>query len=326
MNMPVLVVGGAGYIGSHTCLKLAEAGFLPIVYDNLSNGHKEFVKWGPLAVGDIRDRARLNEALEYYAPSAIIHFAALIEVGESMRDPLAFYDNNVTGSLTLMAAAKAADIRALVFSSTCATYGIPQQVPIVESHSQSPINPYGRTKLMVEQALKDLDRHADLRSVSLRYFNAAGADLEGRIGEWHTPETHALPLAIQTALGMRPNFEVYGSDYETRDGTCVRDYVHVLDLAEAHVRSVQYLLDGGNTLALNLGTGTGTTVQELLAAVEVVSGRNLPTTFKSRRPGDSPTLVANNELAMKVLRWQPRFSLEEIVQSAWHWHSHFPVT
>lgn len=326
MNMPVLVVGGAGYIGSHTCLKLAEAGFLPIVYDNLSNGHKEFVKWGPLAVGDIRDRARLNEALEYYAPSAIIHFAALIEVGESMRDPLAFYDNNVTGSLTLMAAAKAADIRALVFSSTCATYGIPQQVPIVESHSQSPINPYGRTKLMVEQALKDLDRHAELRSVSLRYFNAAGADLEGRIGEWHTPETHALPLAIQTALGMRPNFEVYGSDYETRDGTCVRDYVHVLDLAEAHVRSVQYLLDGGNTLAINLGTGTGTTVQELLTTVEVVSGRNLPTTFKSRRPGDSPTLVANNELAMKVLQWQPRFSLEEIVQSAWHWHSHFPVT
>lgn len=326
MNMPVLVVGGAGYIGSHTCLKLAEAGFLPIVYDNLSNGHKEFVKWGPLAVGDIRDRARLNEALEYYAPSAIIHFAALIEVGESMRDPLAFYDNNVTGSLTLMAAAKAAEIRALVFSSTCATYGIPQQVPIVESHSQSPINPYGRTKLMVEQALKDLDRHADLRSVSLRYFNAAGADLEGRIGERHTPETHALPLAIQTALGMRPNFEVYGSDYETRDGTCVRDYVHVLDLAEAHVRSVQYLLDGGNTLALNLGTGTGTTVQELLTTVEVVSGRNLPTTFKSRRPGDSPTLVANNELAMKVLQWQPRFSLEEIVQSAWHWHSHFPVT
>ena len=326
MNMPVLVVGGAGYIGSHTCLKLAEAGFLPIVYDNLSNGHKEFVKWGPLAVGDIRDRARLNEVLEYYAPSAIIHFAALIEVGESMRDPLAFYDNNVTGSLTLMAAAKAADIRALVFSSTCATYGIPQQVPIVESHSQSPINPYGRTKLMVEQALKDLDRHADLRSVSLRYFNAAGADLEGRIGEWHTPETHALPLAIQTALGMRPNFEVYGSDYETRDGTCVRDYVHVLDLAEAHVRSVQYLLDGGNTLAINLGTGTGTTVQELLTTVEVVSGRNLPTTFKSRRPGDSPTLVANNELAMKVLQWQPRFSLEEIVQSAWHWHSHFPVT
>lgn len=326
MNMPVLVVGGAGYIGSHTCLKLAEAGFLPIVYDNLSKGHKEFVKWGPLAVGDIRDRARLTEVLEYYAPSAIIHFAALIEVGESMRDPLAFYDNNVTGSLTLMAAAKAADIRALVFSSTCATYGIPQQIPIVESHPQSPINPYGRTKLMVEQALRDLDRHADLRSVSLRYFNAAGADLEGRIGEWHTPETHALPLAIQTALGMRPNFEVYGSDYETRDGTCVRDYVHVLDLAEAHVRSVQYLLDGGDTLAINLGTGTGTTVQELLTAVEVVSGRNVPTTFKPRRPGDSPTLVANNETARKVLQWQPRFSLEEIVQSAWHWHSHFPET
>jgi UDP-glucose 4-epimerase len=325
MNTPILVVGGAGYIGSHTCLKLAEAGFLPIVYDNLSNGHREFVKWGPLAVGDIRDRTRLDEVLEFHAPSAIIHFAALTEVGESINDPLAFYDNNVTGSLTLLAAAKAAGVRALVFSSTCATYGIPQQIPIVESHPQSPINPYGRTKLMVEQALKDLDRYADLRSVSLRYFNAAGADLEGRIGEWHTPETHALPLAIQTALGSRPNFEVFGSDYETRDGTCVRDYVHVLDLAEAHVRSLQYLLDGGDTLSLNLGTGTGTTVQELLTTVEVLSGHNVHTTFKPRRPGDSPILVANNEMAMKVLQWQPRFSLEEIVQSAWNWHSHLPV-
>lgn len=320
-DIPVLVVGGAGYIGSHTCLKLSQSGFLPVVYDNLSNGHDEFVRWGPLVVGDIRDRARLDEVLRHYAPVAIIHFAALIEVGESVKDPVSFYENNVTGSLTLLSAAQAAGIDAIVFSSTCATYGLPEMVPMDESHPQAPINPYGRTKWVVEQALKDYDSYTELRSVTLRYFNAAGADFEGRIGEWHTPETHAIPLAIEAALGRRPKFEVFGSDYDTRDGTCVRDYVHVIDLADAHVRSVEYLLDGGTSLALNLGTGTGTTVNELLETISAVSGQNFPVSFSARRPGDSPVLVANNEMAQDVLGWQPQFSLEEIARSAWRWHT-----
>ena len=320
-DIPVLVVGGAGYIGSHTCLKLSQSGFLPVVYDNLSNGHDEFVRWGPLVVGDIRDRARLDEVLRHYAPVAIIHFAALIEVGESVRDPVSFYENNVTGSLTLLSAAQAAGIGAIVFSSTCATYGLPEMVPMDESHPQAPINPYGRTKWVVEQALKDYDTYTELRSVTLRYFNAAGADFEGRIGEWHTPETHAIPLAIEAALGRRPKFEVFGSDYDTRDGTCVRDYVHVIDLADAHVRSVEYLLDGGTSLALNLGTGTGTTVNELLETISAVSGQDFPVSFSARRPGDSPVLVANNEMAQDVLGWQPQFSLEEIARSAWRWHT-----
>lgn len=320
-DIPVLVVGGAGYIGSHTCLKLSQSGFLPVVYDNLSNGHDEFVRWGPLVVGDIRDRARLDEVLQHYAPVAIIHFAALIEVGESVRDPVSFYENNVIGSLTLLSAAQAAGIDAIVFSSTCATYGLPELVPMDESHPQAPINPYGRTKWVVEQALKDYDSYTELRSVTLRYFNAAGADFEGRIGEWHTPETHAIPLAIEAALGRRAKFEVFGSDYDTRDGTCVRDYVHVIDLADAHVRSVEYLLDGGTSLALNLGTGTGTTVNELLETISTVSGQSFPVSFSARRQGDSPVLVANNDMAQEVLGWQPQFSLEEIARSAWRWHT-----
>src|SRR5690606_16229761 len=269
----VLVVGGAGYIGSHTCLVLAERGYQPIVFDNLSNGHAEFARWGPLEEGDIRDRARLDEVFSKHQPDAVLHFAALIEVGESVKDPAGFYDNNVIGALTLLAATMSAGVEAFVFSSTCATYGLPEQVPMDETHRQAPINPYGRTKWVIEQALKDYGTYKGLRSVMLRYFNAAGADFEGRIGEWHTPETHAVPLAIEAALGRRAGFKVFGSDYDTRDGTCVRDYIHVLDLADAHVRAVDYLLGGGGTVELNLGTGTGTTVKELLSAISDVSGR-----------------------------------------------------
>ncbi|MCM2397916.1 UDP-glucose 4-epimerase GalE [Rhizobium sp. S95] len=318
---PVLVVGGAGYIGSHTCLQLSQKGFLPIVYDNLSNGHSEFVKWGPLEKGDIRDRTRLNEVLSKYKPAAIMHFAALIEVGESVKDPPSFYENNVIGSLTLLSAAQAAGIKAFVFSSTCATYGLPEQVPMDETHRQQPINPYGRTKWIIEQALADYDAYVGLRSAVLRYFNAAGADPEGRIGEWHTPETHAIPLAIEAALGRRAGFKVFGSDYETRDGTCVRDYIHVLDLADAHVRALEYLLDGGSSVALNLGTGTGTTVKELLQTIETVSGRAFPVDYVDRREGDSPALVANNDKARQVLGWEPQSSLEDIIRTAWRWHS-----
>ncbi|MGV1793267.1 UDP-glucose 4-epimerase GalE [Rhizobium sp. A37_96] len=317
----VLVVGGAGYIGSHTCLDLANKGFKPVVYDNFSNGHREFVKWGPAEEGDIRDRARLDEVLAKHKPAAILHFAALIEVGESVKDPVSFYENNVIGTLTLLSAAQAAGVKAFVFSSTCATYGLPQSVPLDESHQQVPINPYGRTKYIVEQALADYDQYKGLRSVVLRYFNAAGADFEGRIGEWHTPETHAIPLAIEAALGRRQGFKVFGSDYDTRDGTCVRDYIHVLDLADAHVRAVEYLLDGGESVALNLGTGTGTTVKELLGTIETVSKRPFPVEYVGRREGDSTTLVANNDKARDILGWSPQYDLSRIIESAWNWHA-----
>lgn len=317
----VLVVGGAGYIGAHTCLLLAERGYHPVVLDNLSNGHSEFVQWGPLEVGDIRDRKRLDEVFSKHRPDAVLHFAALIEVGESVLNPVAFYDNNVVGTLTLLAATIEAGLDAFVFSSTCATYGLPDQVPMDESHQQLPINPYGRTKLIVEQALKDFSEHQGLRSVMLRYFNAAGADDEGRIGEWHSPETHAVPLAIEAALGRRQSFKIFGDDYDTRDGTCVRDYIHVLDLADAHVRALDYLLDGGETVALNLGTGVGTTVKELLHAITAVTGRDFPVEQADRRPGDSTSLVADNHNAKRVLGWQPGRDLNAIVKSAWNWHS-----
>jgi len=317
----VLVVGGAGYIGSHTCLELANKGFEPVVYDNLSNGHEEFVKWGVLEKGDIRDRQRLDEVLARHKPRAILHFAAMIEVGESVKDPVSFYDNNVIGTLTLLSGALAAGVEAFVFSSTCATYGLPESVPIDEQHRQAPINPYGRTKWVCEQALKDYGQYKGLRSVILRYFNAAGADPEGRIGEWHEPETHAIPLAIDAALGRRQSFKIFGTDYDTRDGTCVRDYIHVLDLADAHVRAVEYLLAGGDSVELNLGTGTGTTVKELLTAIADVSGREFNIDRVERREGDSTTLVANNDKARDILGWVPQYDLSDITRTAWNWHS-----
>jgi UDP-glucose 4-epimerase len=322
----VLVAGGAGYIGAHTCLNLAERGFRPIVFDNLSNGHAEFAKWGPLEVGDIRDRKRLDEVLQTYKPQAILHFAAAIEVGASVREPLAFYDNNVTGTVVLLQAAQAAGINKLVFSSTCATYGVPASVPLNEQHRQLPINPYGHSKLIVEQILQELDRHKAFRSCILRYFNAAGADPEGRIGEWHSPETHAIPIALETALGRRPYFQVLGTDYETRDGSCVRDFVHVLDLADAHTRAVEYLLNGGTSKALNLGTGHGTTVKELLKAVQSVVGRQFDVQYGPRREGDSPALVADNARAKRDLGWSPRHNLRTIIETAHNWHAnHLPA-
>jgi UDP-glucose 4-epimerase len=319
----ILVAGGAGYIGAHTCLDLFNKGFTPIVYDNLSNGHAEFVKWGPLEIGDIRDRNKLDEAIKKHKPLAIIHFAAAIEVGESFRDPSSYYDNNVAGTIALLRAAQAAGLDKIVFSSTCATYGNPLSIPMNEAHTQSPINPYGRSKLIVEQILKDLDLYQGFRSVILRYFNAAGADPEGRIGEWHSPETHALPIAIETALGRRPYFQVFGTDYDTRDGSCVRDFVHVLDLADAHTRAIEHLLNNGNSHALNLGTGHGTTVKEMLDTVQNVVGRDFSVKYGQRREGDSPALVADNALAKRTIGWSPRHDLHSIVDTAWNWHSKY---
>jgi UDP-glucose 4-epimerase len=321
----ILVAGGAGYIGAHTCLDLFNKGFTPVVYDNLSNGHAEFVKWGPLEIGDIRDRRRLDEVFGKHKPAAIVHFAAAIEVGESVRDPGSYYDNNVGGTLTLLRAAQAAGVDKIVFSSTCATYGVPTSIPMNETHPQSPINPYGRSKLIVEQMLQDLDRYQGFRSFVLRYFNAAGADPEGRIGEWHTPETHAIPIALDAALGRRPGFQVLGTDYDTRDGSCVRDFVHVLDLADAHTRAIEHLMKHGASHALNLGTGHGTTVKELLAAVRRVVGRDFEINYGPRREGDSPALVADNALAKRTIGWSPRHDLQSIIETAWNWHAnHLP--
>jgi UDP-glucose 4-epimerase len=319
----ILVAGGAGYIGAHTSLDLFNKGFTPIVYDNLSNGHAEFVKWGPLEIGDIRDRSRLDEVLRKYKPEAIIHFAAAIEVGESVRDPGGYYDNNVAGTIMLLRAAQAAGIDKIVFSSTCATYGIPSSIPMNEAHAQSPINPYGRSKLIVEQILRDLDLYQGFRSLILRYFNAAGADPEGRIGEWHSPETHAIPIAIETALGRRPYFQVLGTDYDTRDGSCVRDFVHVLDLADAHTRALKHLLNNGASHAVNLGTGQGTTVKEMLETVQHVVGRDFSIKNGPRREGDSPALVADNTLAKRTIGWSPRHDLQSIIGTAWNWHSNY---
>jgi UDP-glucose 4-epimerase len=321
----ILVAGGAGYIGAHTCLDLFHKGFTPVVYDNLSNGHAEFVKWGPLEVGDIRDRHRLDEVFATYRPAAIVHFAAAIEVGESVRDPGLYFENNVGGTLTLLRAAQAAGVDKFVFSSTCATYGVPTAIPMNETHPQLPINPYGRSKLIVEQMLQELDRYQGFRSFVLRYFNAAGADPEGRIGEWHTPETHAIPIALDAALGRRPRFQVLGSDYDTRDGSCVRDFVHVLDLADAHTRAIEHLINNGTSHALNLGTGHGTTVKELLDAVRRVVGRDFKIIYEPRREGDSPALVADNALAKRTIGWSPRHNLQSIIETAWNWHAnHLP--
>ena len=322
----ILVAGGAGYIGSHTALALHEAGFTPVVYDDLRNGHAAFVRWGPLERGDLHDTDRLRAVMERHEVEAVVHFAALIEVGESVRDPLGFYHNNVCGTVSLLRAAHAAGVGRIVFSSTCATYGPPQEVPMTERHAQAPINPYGNTKLMVETLLRDLDRHGDMRHVVLRYFNAAGADPQGRIGEWHEPETHAVPLLIETALGRRGGFTLFGTDYPTRDGTCVRDYVHVCDLADAHVRAVRHLLRGGNSVSLNLGTGRGTTVRELIAAVEDATGRRLAVAQAERREGDAPELVADNSRAAAVLGWTPRHDLASIVETALFWHAGAPAT
>lgn len=316
----ILVVGGGGYIGSHTCFRLAESGYVPITYDDFSSGHREFVKWGPFEEGDIRDRRRLLQVFKQYRPLAIVHFAGLIEVGLSIRDPLAFFDVNVGGTIHLLSAAEEAGCRNIVFSSTCATYGVPRATPITESHPQVPVNPYGRSKLIVEQMLKDMAQLRGFTVAIMRYFNAAGSAFEQGIGEWHDPETHVLPLSIDVALGRRAAFYLHGCDYDTRDGSCVRDFVHVLDLADAHCLAVSYLLAGGESAELNLGTGVGTTVRELLRAVETQSGRRVTVVEGPRREGDVPVLVADNVRAAAVLGWTPRYNLSDIVLSAWNWH------
>jgi UDP-arabinose 4-epimerase len=318
----VLVTGGAGYIGSHVCKALAQAGCTPIALDNLVSGHVWAVQWGPLVRADIGDRGAVEEVLGKYAIRDVIHLAAYAYVGESMQHPGKYFQNNVAGTLALLDAMAAAGASRLVFSSTCATYGLPEQPLIGEDHPQRPVNPYGESKLFIERALRWYGEAHDLRSVALRYFNAAGADPDGDIGEDHEPETHLIPLVIQAGLGLRHHVDIYGSDYPTRDGSAVRDYIHVSDLAAAHVAALGYLDDGNASVALNLGTGEGHSVREVIRAVERVAGRRITARECPRRPGDPHSLVAARGRAAELLDWQPlRSSLDSIVATAWQWHS-----
>lgn len=317
----VLVTGGAGYIGAHACKALAGAGYRPVVYDNLIYGHEGAVKWGPFEKGDILDGARLAGVIGRHKPFAVMHFAAFAYVGESVTDPAKYYRNNVVGTLSLLDAMRAYGVDRIVFSSTCATYGIPDTMPISEDTPQKPINPYGASKLMIEQVLSDYGDAYGLKSMALRYFNAAGADAQGEIGECHDPETHLIPLVLDAASGARPHVTILGDDYPTPDGTCIRDYVHVTDIAEAHVRALDQLGKGTLRRACNLGTGSGSSVAEVIAAAEKVTGRSIPVVRGPRRPGDPAQLLADARLSNRELGWTARHSsLEHILETAWRWH------
>jgi UDP-glucose-4-epimerase GalE len=319
--MITLVTGGAGYIGSHTAKALAAAGHQPVVVDNMSYGHEWAVKWGPLEQGDLSDVEFLKRVLETHRVEAAVHFAASAYVGESMTNPRRYFRNNTVNTLNLLDAMIDHGVTRIVFSSTCATYGIPTRVPIDESHPQQPVNPYGQSKVFVERILHWYDVAYALRSVSLRYFNAAGADPGGEIGEDHDPETHLIPLVIGAARGTRPPVGVFGTDYPTPDGTAVRDYIHVADLADAHVRALDYLAKDGTTTAINLGTGRGHSVREVIETVERVGGRAVPFSNSPRRHGDPPELVADPGKAREVLGWTPRYpELSTIIEHAWRWY------
>jgi len=322
--MAILVTGGAGYIGSHSVLTLQNAGYEVIVLDNLVYGHQDLVKnvlKAKLIVGDTCDRALLKQIFADYKIDAVMHFAAYAYVGESVTKPAKYYQNNVVGTFTLLEAMVEAGVRNFVFSSTCATYGVPDSVPIKEEQPQNPINPYGATKLMVERILQDFSHAYDFPSVCLRYFNAAGADPEGRLGEDHNPETHLIPLVLQTALGHRESISIFGTDYDTPDGTCIRDYIHILDIAQAHILALEYLLKGGKTDVFNLGNANGFSVNQVIETARKVTGKEINAKVSDRRPGDPPVLVGSGAKAQKILGWQPQYSnLEDIITHAWQWH------
>ncbi|HEY9903072.1 MAG TPA: UDP-glucose 4-epimerase GalE [Candidatus Sericytochromatia bacterium] len=322
----ILVTGGAGYIGSHAVLVLQRAGYEVIVLDNLVHGHREFVDnvlQVKLIVGDTSDRALLDNLFATYPIAAVMHFAAYIAVGESVAKPAEYYHNNVVGTLTLLEAMVAASIKSFVFSSTCALYGVPKTIPLVEDHPQDPISPYAVTKQMVERILADFDTAYNLKSVSFRYFNAAGAEPNGLLGEDHSPETHLIPLVLLTALGKRESVSIFGTDYPTKDGTCMRDYIHVMDLAQAHVLGLEYLLQGGESQAFNLGNGNGFSVREVIETAKLVAGREIKTIECDRRPGDPPVLVGSSDKARNILGWQPQYSdLKQIIAHALAWHQH----
>ncbi len=320
----ILVTGGAGYIGSHAVLSLQKAGYKVIVFDNLSYGHPEIIKdvlKAELIVGDTNDRPLLDELFSTRNIDAVMHFAAFIAVGESVKNPGIYYQNNVVGTLTLLEAMMAANIKQFVFSSTCAIYGMPQEIPMTEKHPNNPLSPYASSKYMVEKILKDFDKAYGLKSVVFRYFNASGADPSGNLGEDHTPETHLIPLALLTALKKRDHLFIFGTDYDTPDGTAVRDYIHVNDLASAHVLGLEYLLNGGESEMFNLGNGNGFSVREVIEMSKKVTGIDFLVKESDRRSGDVPMLVGSSEKAQSILGWNPQyFELETIVNHAWQWH------
>lgn len=323
--MAILVTGGAGYIGSHTVAELLAQGKEVVVIDNLQTGHRDALLGGKLYEGDLRDKELLSKLFAENHIEAVIHFAANSLVGESMKDPVKYYDNNVYGTLCLLEAMHAADVRRIVFSSTAATYGEPEKVPIEETDATHPTNVYGETKLTMERMMAWFDQVLGIKYVALRYFNAAGAHESGKIGEDHNPESHLIPLILQAALGQRPSIQVFGDDYNTPDGTCVRDYIHVGDLADAHLRAVDYLLQGGDSNVFNLGNGQGFSVKEVISKVKEVTGRDFPVVISPRRSGDPAVLIASSDKARSVLGWQPsRNKLDDIIRSAWEWHLHHP--
>jgi UDP-glucose-4-epimerase GalE len=316
-TLKVLVVGGAGYIGSHACRVLRSQGHEVIVYDNLVTGFARLAKGFELVEGDIADTGTLTPALRRV--DAVMHFAAHAYVGESVTNPRKYFRNNVESGINLLNTCVDNGIKKFIFSSTCAVYGVPVKVPITEENPREPVNPYGITKMIFERALEAYDTAYGLRYAALRYFNAAGADESGEIGELHEPETHLIPAALEAVVGTRPELEVFGTDYPTPDGTCVRDYIHVNDLAEAHVSALQYLEHGGNSAAVNLGTGRGTSVKEILDAIEKVAGKPVPRRLSPRRAGDPPALVADPRRAEQLLKWKAKRSLDDIVSTAWKW-------
>ena len=322
-RLPVLVTGGAGYIGSHCCKELSRRGYLPITIDNLVYGHAESVKWGPFYHGDVADEMLLDRIFSENDIRAVMHFAAYTYVGESVQDPRKYYTNNLRTTITLLDKILQHAVSCCIFSSTCAVYGLPQSVPIDENHPMDPINPYGWSKYMIEQILVDYSWAYDLRFLSLRYFNAAGADPQGEIGEDHKPETHLIPLILDVAKGKREILEVFGNDYDTADGTCVRDYIHVTDLAEAHVKGLEKLLGGAPGGFVNLGAGDGYTVLEVIERAVAITGREIPYKIVARRPGDPAVLIASNAKAKKALGWGQGYSdLQTIIETAWNWHRH----
>lgn len=321
----ILVIGGAGYIGSYMCKYLSKNGYNPIVLDNLVCGHRQAVRWGPFIEGSIEDSKLLRNIFSKYQIAAVMHFAAFCYVGESVAEPAKYYRNNVLNTVNLVEVMLESHVPNLIFSSSCAIYGEPVEIPITERHSQKPINPYGRTKLMVEQILKDLNSAYGIKYVSLRYFNAAGAEPDGELGEDHNPETHLIPLVLQTALGQRETINILGDDYPTIDGTCIRDYIHIDDLAQAHLLALESLLNGFSMREYNLGNGTGYSVKKVIEVARNITGKTIPSKIVDRRPGDPAVLISSSQKALKELGCKPNFSdLKTIIETAWTWHKSHP--
>lgn len=317
----ILVAGGAGYIGSHVAKALEAAGFKTVVIDNFSRGHRELAKWGIVEECDLADKKRLREIFGKYEFDAVMHLCAYTYVGESEQHPAMYYENNVANAINLLNAMADEGVKRFIFSSTCSTYGEPLEIPMTEKHPQNPVNVYARTKLMVETMLRDYERAYGIKHVNLRYFNAAGADEAAETGEWHEPETHLIPLILDAAAGLRPDITIFGTDYTTPDGTCVRDYIHIADIAQAHLQALDYLEKGGKSDAFNLGNGKGFSVREVIRITEQVTGKTVKVKETGRRAGDPARLIGSSAKAMETLGWKPQYpELEKIIETAWRWH------